>query len=163
MIRDFEFYHGTVFTRLIHASNGKLCVERFPTPDHAAYVLDGRIGIYVKYSAKRMPPWRFSFQRRHQDEMLQMRNLLENVFLLLVCHDDGIVTLSFDEVKRILDEKHQDLEWISVKRNRRQMYSVAGSDGQLEFKVGKQDFTVKVFEALQLSVEGKKAIAKAAV
>lgn len=163
MLREFEFYHGTVFTRLIYAAKGKLCVERFPTPDHAAYVLDGRVGIYVKYSGKRMPPWRFSFQKRHQDEMLQMKQQLQAVFLLLVCHDDGIVTLGFDEVKRLLDENHQEVEWISVARNKRQMYAVAGSDGRLEFKVGKQDFTIKIFEALSSGIEDKKAVAKAAV
>jgi hypothetical protein len=145
MIKEFEFYHGTVFTKLLHGGGLACTISRYPTPDNAAYVVDHRVGIYIKYSTKRMSPWRFSFQRRHQEEIQEMKYNLGNVFLLLVCNDDGIVTLSFDELKRILDETHEEVEWISVARNKRQMYSVAGSDGRLGFKIGKDDFPSKIF------------------
>ena len=78
--------------------------------------------------------------------MLDMKNKIGEVFLLLVCDDDGIVALSFEEVKKILNDVHEDVEWISVARNKRQMYTVKGSDGELEFKVGKEDFPKKIFE-----------------
>ena len=145
MIKEFEFYHGTVFTKLLHSTASGCSIKRYPTPDNAAYVIDQKIGIYIKYSTKRMSPWRFSFQKRHQEELLEMKYNLGNVFLLLVCNDDGVVTLSFEEVKRILDETHEEVEWISIARNKREMYSVAGSDGKLDFKIGKDDFPSKIF------------------
>ena len=145
MIKSFEFYHGVVFARILHAIQTEISISPFPTQDNASYVLDNKIGIYIKYSEKRLPPWRFSFQKRHQEEMQKMKDKIGEVFLVLVCHDDGIVTLSFDEVKQILNDVYEHTEWISAARGKRQMYTIKGSDGKLEFKVGYNDFPTKLF------------------
>lgn len=145
MISEFEFFHGVVFARMLHATHRQLSIEPYSTSDNAAYVLDNSKGIYIKYSSKRLSPWRFSFQKRHQERILEMKENLGRVFLLLVCNDDGVVVLTFQELKQILDEVHEDVEWISVARNRRQMYSIKGSDGALGFKVGRDEFLDKMF------------------
>jgi hypothetical protein len=145
MINEFETYHGLVFSRLVHGRSKRFSIEPFPTPDNASYIVDEKIGIYVKYSSKRMSPWRFSFHKRHQDELLSMRNKLSKVFLLLVCRTDGIVALDQDEIDQILDEIHGPVEWIRVARPPRGMYSVTGSDGKLKLKVGIRDFPNKLF------------------
>jgi hypothetical protein len=62
-----------------------------------------------------------------------------------VCNDDGIVCLAYHELKEILDAEYGDVEWISATRRRREMYSVKGSDGSLEFKIGQNDFPNKLF------------------
>lgn len=144
MIKEFEFYHGVVFTKLIHSSIGKFSITSFPTDGNSSYILNEKIGLYIKYSAKRMSPWRFSMQKEHQDELLAMRNQLSDVFLLLVCGKDGIVTLSFEEVKQILNDAHGQVEWISASRNPRKEYTIKGSDGKLSRKVGKIDFIGKI-------------------
>ena len=59
----------------------------------------------------------------------------------MVCNDDGVVVLNFDELKEILSENDEAVEWISATRNRRQMYSISGSDGKLSFKVGKDELS----------------------
>ena len=74
-----------------------------------------------------------------------MKKNIGTVFLLLVCNDDGIVVLTFDELTQILNENRETVEWISATRNRRQMYSIKGSDGKLSFKVGKDEFLEKMF------------------
>jgi hypothetical protein len=74
-----------------------------------------------------------------------MKRNVGAVFLLLVCNEDGVVVLTFDELKQILDEDHETVEWISAARNRRQMYSIKGSDGKLSFKVGRDEFLHKMF------------------
>lgn len=145
MIREFEFFHGTVFARLLHGIDEPVSIKRFPASDNAGYVINDKIGIYIKYSGKRLAPWRFSFLRRHQDEIQLIKDQVGQVFLLLVCNDDGIVALSFDELKMILDDVHEEIEWISAKRTKRKMYSVAGSNGKLNFKIGKDDFPSKLF------------------
>jgi len=89
----------------------------------------------------------FSFNQSHQDEILEIKNRIGEVFLLLVCFDDGIVTLNFDELKIILDEIHQKVEWVRVSRNPREKYSVKGSDGKLKFKIGGNEFPRKIFNA----------------
>jgi hypothetical protein len=74
-----------------------------------------------------------------------MKSSIGTVFVLLVCNDDGVVVLTFDELKQILNEDYEEVEWISASRNRRQMYSIKGSDGKLSFKVGKDEFLIKMF------------------
>jgi len=147
MTHHFESFHGIVFSRLLHGiSTDGVFLNTYPTEDNASYVINNKIGIYIKYSKRRISPWRFSFKKRHQSEILEMHRQLGHVFLLLVCHDDGIVTLSFEEIKQILDENYIEGEWISVSRNKRQMYSVKGSDGQLKLKVAREEFPQKLFD-----------------
>src|SRR3989344_1165611 len=146
MIREFEFYHGAVIAKLLHEAGSPVNIKPFPTPSNASYILNENIGLYIKHSAKRMSPWRFSFAKEHQDEILDMRNKLEEVYLLLACGDDGIVILSFDEVKKLLNETHVPVEWISISRSKRTEYTVKGTDGALVHKVSKQDFPRKIFE-----------------
>lgn len=155
MIKEFEFYHGIIFSRILHATQKEVLIKLYPTPDNASYVLNDKVGIYIKYSTKRLSPWRFSFQKRHQDEILEMKNKIGEVFLLLVCNDDGVVALSFNEVKQILNESYEEVEWISATRGKRQMYSVKGSDGKLKFKIGNDDFPEKLFKVTEPAMKGK--------
>ncbi len=76
---------------------------------------------------------------------MEIKNGVGNVFVLLVCNDDGIVILAFDELALVLDGACGGTQWISVTRNRRQMYSIKGSDGKLGFKVGRDEFSKKLF------------------
>lgn len=145
MIRDFEFYHGVVFARILHGTQNSLSIRPFQSASNAAYVVNDSIGIYIKYSAKRMTPWRFTFMREHQEEIDLLKSNFEKVFLVLVCNDDGVVCLSYAELKQILDSQHNPIEWISATRHKREMYSVKGSNGELHFKIGQSDFPNKLF------------------
>lgn len=155
MIKEFEFYHGIVFARMLHSIQENVSIRPFPSSDNASYVLNDKVGIYIKYSTKRLSPWRFSFQKRHQDEILDMKNKIGEVFLLLVCNDNGIITLSFNELKQILNETHEQVEWISATRGKREMFSIKGSDGQLEFKIGRNEFPRKLFQENQSTPKKK--------
>lgn len=145
MNREFEFFHGVALTRLVHSAGKKLCLERFPSLSNSAYIIDEKIGLYVKYCAKRMSPWRFTFKKEHQDEIQAIRERLNTVFVLLVCNDDGLVCLGDKELHQILDTQHDPVEWVSASRRRREMYTVKGSNGTLEFKVGANEFPEKLF------------------
>ncbi len=149
MIKEFEFYHGVIFTKLIHASENSLIIKSYPTESNASYIINEKVGIYIKHSAKRMSPWQFNFHKDHQNEIFQMKSEFENVFLLLVCGEDGVVVLNYDELKILLDNIHGDVEWIRAARNRNQEYKVNGSDGGLERKIGKSDFPKKIIKVLK--------------
>lgn len=146
MIKEFEFYHGAVLAILLHGSGRSISVEPFPSPSNASYIMDKSLGLFIKHSTKRMSPWRFSFSKEHQDEILEMKNKLGEVFVLLVCGEDGVVALSFQELKEVLNETHDPVEWISAARNRNKEYTIKGSDGSLEYKISKKDFPRKLFE-----------------
>jgi len=148
MIKEFERYHGVALARLVHGSKIPVSIEPYPSKYNASYILNEKIGLYVKYSKKRLSPWRFSFLKVHQDEIFQMKKLLKEVFIIFVCHDDGLVVLSFDELKTTLDEEYKEIEWVAIKRRPRQMYSVSGSDGKLKFKIGENEFPSKIFKRM---------------
>lgn len=148
MIKEFEYFHGLIFTKILHYSQNSVVFKTYPTPSNSSYILNDKIGIYIKYSAKRLTPWNFSFLKEHQDEIYKMKSELGHVFLVLVCNDDGVVCLSYDELKQILDGEHAPIEWISASRKPREMYSVAGSNGKLSFKIGDNEFPKKLFLAI---------------
>jgi hypothetical protein len=152
MLKEFDFFHGVVFTRIIHGSEITICIKSYPTPSNSSYIINDNVGIFIKYSSKRMSPWRFSFQKRHQDEILEMKNKLGEVFTILVCNDDGIVCLSFDELKMILDTQHDEGAWISAARGPREEYEVKGSDGKLKFKIANNDFPTKVLKPYKVQL-----------
>lgn len=147
MIKEFEFFHGAVFARIVHGTKNAISIKPFPSITNASYVINDDIGIYIKHSRGRMTPWRFTFAKEHQQEIELMKKCFKNVFLLLVCSDDGIVCLEYFELKQILDNQHNSIEWISATRHKGEMYSVKGSDGKLGFKIGPSDFPEKLFNA----------------
>ena len=145
MSAEFEFFHGSVLAGILHATQQTMTVAPYSASDNASYVINGTKGIYIKYSTKRLSPWRFSFQKRHHETILQMKCDLENVFVVLVCNDDGAVVLSFEEFQRVAKGDSGAGQWISAARNRGQMYLIKGSDGKLALKIGKDEFAKKIF------------------
>ncbi|MBX9892357.1 MAG: hypothetical protein K2Y12_08560 [Chitinophagaceae bacterium] len=149
MIKEFEFYHGAVLSKIVHHRDEKIEVKTYPSTSNASYVINNDIGLYIKHSTKRLSPWRFSFMKQHQLELEDMKRNLSKVFLVLVCGHDGIVTLSYNEVKQVLDDNHGEVEWISASRTKNLEYTINGSDGGLNRKIGKSDFPRKIFSTYQ--------------
>src|SRR5690242_19280481 len=138
-MKEFEFYHGAVFAKLIHHSDQVLNLSLFPTGSNAAYVLNGTIGLYFKYSTKRMKPWTFTLQKEHLKEILEMSSKLERVYVILISGADGAVTLTLAETLQIVPSGQKESAWISVSRTPRSEYSVKGSLGALSYRIAKND------------------------
>ncbi len=151
MTKEFEQYHGVVFSRLLHASPEPLCFKFYPTKSNSSYVINDVAGLYIKHSTKRVSPWRFTFSKAHQDEIFEMYETFGEVFAAFVCHHDGVAVLNFEELKQILDENHEDSEWVSVARRRRGQYTVAGTDGKLSFKITQKTCPDKILEYLAVN------------
>jgi hypothetical protein len=150
MISRFEFYHGAALTRLIHGSKHAVAICQLNSDDNnASYILNDDTGLYVKYSTNRLSPWTFTFRRKHQDEIRLMSRKFSSVYVLLVCNEDGIVCLSFDELKDVLDHHHEDVEWLRVARRKREKYAVSGKDGKLKYKIGDNEYPVKIFSNMK--------------
>lgn len=145
MISEFEFFHGAVLARMLHSTQQAITVTPYSQSDNASYVINSNTGIYIKYSSKRLSPWRFSFQSRHYEMIAVMRRDLGEVFVVLVCNDDGAVVLTFEEFQQVVKSDGGSGQWISAARNRRQKYLIKGSDGKLSFKIGKDEFAEKIF------------------
>ena len=77
-----------------------------------------------------------------------MTELCKNSFLILVCNKDGIVCLNEKNLKTILDDNYENIEWISASRLARESYAIKGSDGKLKFKININDFPKNVTRCL---------------
>ena len=142
---DNDFYNGLVLNRLLK-SEKKITLQSFPTKSNNSFVVNNNIGLYIKYTKKSVSPWRFSFIKEHQEEMSAMFDLLDKVYLILVCAKDGIVCLKYEAMKIVLNEYYEEMEWISASRLSGQKYTIKGKDGQLKYKIGDSDFPKKIFE-----------------
>lgn len=146
MIKEYEYLHGVVFSRLCNVYGTSVSIRPYTEQGYSSYVVNDVTGLYIKYSGKRLNPWRFSFTEGHQNEILRMHQEYGQVFIALVCNIDGVVVLSYKEFKEILDEEHSAHEWVSVSRTKRKMYSVAGSDGKLEYKISRSSCPDKIID-----------------
>jgi hypothetical protein len=148
MIKDYEYLHGVVFSRLCNVQGLEISIRPYGSSGYSAYVLNVCAGLYIKYSTKRLTPWRFTMLKAHRDDMLEMKESFGEVFTALVCNLDGVVVLSFEELGIILGDIHETAGWISVSRRKRGMYSISGSSGRLESKVGLRSCPDKIVDYL---------------
>lgn len=150
-MQEFEIYHGACIAKLVHACNEGIFVSKFSSDDNAGYVINGKIGFYIKHSSARLTPWAFSFSQVNQKTILNMRQSLESFFLLLVCQRDGIACIKADELPSVLDDHHKEVEWIRVTRPPRGSYHISGSDGRLETAIPMSRFPKYVVDSLRQS------------
>jgi hypothetical protein len=144
MIQEFEFYHGAALTALIHSANDEIGIKPYPTNSNSSYVLNNAIGIYIKYSTKRLSPWRFMFNEAHLLEILEMKKSLKDLYLILVCGSDGIVTLNKSELKKLISKRGTETKWLSASRSPGKEYLIRSSDAVLDYKIAKSEFPKKI-------------------
>lgn len=153
--------HGYVLLQLWEQLSAKLPNANFNLStgsSRSAYVIRGNIpsfvgrgkhasvGIYVKVSNKRASPWRYAFQKNHQDEIQAFKNLHGEVFVTFVNGQDGVACLDFAALKLILDDDHQEQEWVAVTRKLHQNYRVSGNDGEHERPLPKNNFPQAILD-----------------
>ena len=51
-------------------------------------------------------------------------------------------------VAESVDDKYEDVEWISASRLKRESYAIKGSDGKLKFKINLNDFPKHIIREL---------------
>ena len=110
------------------------------------------IGIYIKISKKRISPWRYTFDRIHQSEIMDLALSTDELFIVFVAGLDGFAALSYNELKKLLDDNFDDTEWVSVSRKIRQSYRVDGKDSNKKIVLPKNVFPTKVLDYLKKSL-----------
>ena len=147
MTRDFQFYHGVVLSQLVHGIPGGTSIRVFDESSNSSYIIGSEIGIYVKYSSNRLTPWRFTFSPEHRQEIEALRASNQTSFVVLVCNDDGVACLTFQEWYVLCQHPGNSTGWVSVDRHKGQKYAVKGSNGiTLPSKIGKSDFPRRLLE-----------------
>jgi hypothetical protein len=135
---DYEFYQGAVLRQLVVGSDISLSFRPFVREGRiAAFVMNGRVGIYVKHSSKRMSPWRFTFTIEQAADLLDLEARYPDSFLVFVCESDGVVALSFAELHSLVDFTQSDNAWVTISRPPRAQYHITGNRGELDRKVSR--------------------------
>ena len=98
------------------------------------------VGLYIKSSQLRRGPWRYNYMEQHQNEIAELKSHHGEVFNVYVNGKDGFACIDFSELKRFLDEEHEEQEWIRIRRKRNEAYRVAGNDGRDEMALRMNNF-----------------------
>lgn len=135
MIPDYKLFHGAVLSELIDVSPGDLSIGELREEGRlASYVVNKSVGLHIKHSAARLSPWQFSVSLSNLRDFHDLRRMMYQVYLVLVCGTDGFVTLSLEELVDLLEGASGDQGWLRVERRRGKWYTVCGNGGCLPYK-----------------------------
>jgi hypothetical protein len=148
MIPDYKLYHGAVLAELVDEMRGAVKVRELVDEGRLqSYVLNERVGLHVKHSAVRLPPWQFTFTPANGESLLNLRQSFTDVFVVLVCWLDGMVCLSLDELLEIIANEQLPQGSVRAERSKKEWYSVSGSRAVLPYK--KPQGVSQLIEALE--------------
>jgi hypothetical protein len=142
---NYTFFYGSALVRLVHDS------RTYGVKLHSGnncYLVNDKACIYMKHCTKRVSPWSFTFTPEHMIEIANLCNQSKNLFVVLICNDDGICCLSYDELAQVIFFGNiGQSKFIRVSRSPREKYTVSGSDGRLKHKIGDNEFPRKVLDS----------------
>lgn len=142
---DYTFFHGTALVRLVQ--DHRIHAIQSYKANHC-YLVNSKSCIYLKHSTKRLSPWHFTFLPEHLSEIVEIHNNTKALFVVLICNDDGICCLNYQEVAQLIMVGNMgQTKWIRISRSTREKYTVSGTDGKLAYKIGNSDFPQKVLIA----------------
>lgn len=133
MIHEFEKYHGVALRQLVvEAGEAGLLVRAEDTWGRLnSFVVNDSIGLHIKHSSKRLPPWQFTFDSDNCSELSALRGRAQQIWIALVCGPDGVVCLTYEEFLTVNPEGCQATAFVRIDRDKRAMYRVRGSEGAL--------------------------------
>lgn len=132
MIGEFERYHGATIRELIVGAGGPIKIEACDDIGRInTYRINDALGIYIKHSSKRVPPWQFTYPSDNLTEIERLANRCDSVWLIHVCGQDGAVALSLTEFWSINPRDAGTTSFVRVDRDRNTMYRVNGTGGKL--------------------------------
>ena len=172
-----EKLHGVALLRLLEEISSEFPEARFGIGrglGQSSYLIRGRLlrekrhmlvstktvavefsaGLFVKTSMKRASPWGYNFLKEHQDEILDLKRSCGQVFLVFVNGDDGIACVDFDRFKQVLNEKHEEQEWVRVSRKPRENYRISGNDGGLDNPLPRNSYPKVISEYFDSLING---------
>lgn len=128
MIPEYKLYHGAVLAELIHAIETPVTLEELTEEGRlSSYVLNKCVGLQIKHSSQRLHPWPFTFTKSNLMELMTLRAAHPSVFVVLVCHTDGMVCVSLEELLDLLKIGGSEQAWVRVDRRKGKWYSLDGA------------------------------------
>jgi hypothetical protein len=147
MIGEFELYHGAAIRELIVKATAPVTIVADDEIGRVnSFSVNGRIGLYLKHSHKRLPPWQFTYLPDHLIELDALIARHEEVWLIHICGLDGMVALTLGEFRAMNPEGCETTCFVRIDRDRNTMYRLNGTAGPL--KRSKRRGLQHVLEAL---------------
>ena len=146
---NYERYHGIVLRGLITELSTGIHVKAEDAHGIVnSFILNQKVGLYIKHSTKRLSPWIFNFTEDNITEFDLLCDCTEHSFVCLVCGYDGFLTLNTGEIQQLIDLKGSEdcSRSIHIKRRKRHMYAVGGRN-QLE-RTKRQGFSDDLLQAM---------------
>jgi hypothetical protein len=132
VISDVDRYHGIVLRQIvIERGAAKTTLSLADVRGRVDSFEVNGVAFQVKYSTKRLTPWRFGYVSHALRELRELRMVYSRVWVILVCGQDGVVCISPEQLEQIIDCSANTAVWIRVSRSRNAMYRVGGSLGEL--------------------------------
>ena len=131
------YYRGAAIFHLVDDERMETVVRVRP-----GFLINDEVFVLIKYTAKLSTPWQFTFSPTERDSIdKQHRDYL--VVLALVCGDDGICAVRWDDVASIVDNP---ATWIAVHRKVNKRYKITGNGGEMQGRVPRNHWPGVVFD-----------------
>jgi len=132
VIGEYEKFHGVVLRDIIVQSRHAILFQPLPTLGRPVFFkINNQVGLLIKHCAKRLPPWKFTFDESVSHEMAKLADQVQVFWIALVCGENGIVTISLSEFTSIALPTTQKNRVLRLDRERRTQYRIYGSGGGL--------------------------------
>lgn len=131
-INDLEFLHGAAFLRLLKGTS-YISISYLSSIHPSLYLVKNtnqESAVLFKISRKPTSSWSFSFSSQEEIALTIFHQTYPDVkvFIVLICHRDGVCCLSEEQLWTILNPSEGlAKQRISVKRELRGSYYVKGT------------------------------------
>jgi hypothetical protein len=129
LTQEFERYYGTVFTSLFEEASD-VRIKKVSDND-SAYILNDRLGLYIKHATARISPWNYSFRTNDFAIIDQMGIEVKEIAFGLICGFHGVCLISSDDLKVAGGVFQGDPLRITVRTMRGGSWKVSGTSGEL--------------------------------
>ena len=129
MTHEFERYYGIVFTSLFEEVS-EVRIKKISDND-SAYVLNNRLGLYIKHTTARISPWSYSFRTSDFAVIDQLELETTEIAFGLVCGFHGVCLISSQDLKVAGGVFQGDALRITVRTMRGGSWKVSGTAGEL--------------------------------
>tara|TARA_Y100000991_G_C21947761_1_gene338241 strand:+ start:731 stop:1291 length:561 start_codon:yes stop_codon:yes gene_type:complete len=117
------------------------------------------LGLFIKHSQKRISPWRYTFTKEHQNEIIDLFKTCDSVFILLIASQKGIAVINKSLYEELLDENIDESEWISLSRKHNENFRIRSKDKNKKDTLAKNCFPNLITDFLKnLSEENEKKL-----
>lgn len=145
MFDDYELYHGVAIREIVVNAASGVRIAPFRLGGRiAAFVLNEKIGLFLKHSSKRLSPWPFTFQIDQLECLRDLEAECLRSFVIFVCGPDGMLTMAFEELHGLLNFENSEQAWIRIERKPRSLFKVRGNLREHPRKIAKGAAPVNV-------------------